>query len=203
MTHTHWAKPPSQEDKWFPLNTCCGCGCSSSGSVCRLSDLWLGICCCKDFYHQGHRPKKCINKTCCCLNNSDITQCTRLIYAISPALEERMICNHHRWNACLTRSEVGSDFPKYGLTSSPVCVDVCVCVFYFLCGWPQKQSRRHSEKHSRYGKHSQELNKGCEEKAFHTSVTLCDCETPRLTSSPASLLPLVIVNMLFLVDAAG
>lgn len=28
------AQPPSQEDKWFPLNTCCGRGCSSSGPEC-------------------------------------------------------------------------------------------------------------------------------------------------------------------------
>lgn len=32
---------------------------------------------------------------------------------------------------------------------------------------------------------------------------LCNCETLRLTSSPTSLLPLVIVNMLFLVGTAG
>lgn len=30
----HVARPlsPLQEDKWFPLDTCCGCGCSFSGS---------------------------------------------------------------------------------------------------------------------------------------------------------------------------
>lgn len=45
--------------------------------------------------------------------------------------------------------------------------------------------------------------KAGEEKAFHTSVTLCDCESLRLTSFQQAFCPLNIVNMLFLVDTAG
>ena len=39
-THIHTTMTNAQEDKWFPLNTCCGWGGSSSDSVC-MSSVWF------------------------------------------------------------------------------------------------------------------------------------------------------------------
>lgn len=64
MTHTHTpiVKPPSQEDKWFPLNTCCGCGSTSSGS--GASPLIYGpvFVVAKIPITKDTGGKKCINK---------------------------------------------------------------------------------------------------------------------------------------------
>lgn len=101
-----------------------------------VSDLWLGICCCKDFYHQGHRrerKKDASTKHVAVWIIVTLHNMRGLIHTISPrTLEKTKIGNHHRINMSALEECVSDEVWKLTVIFqnmvSPLSPCVCVCL---------------------------------------------------------------------------
>lgn len=99
-THAHSTNHPRRKTNGFLLTP-----------VVVVAVRWLCVCLIYDlvfvvakiFITKDTGANKCINRMCCCLNNSDITQRTKLVYAVYPGLSKKQqkkktSCNHHQIN---------------------------------------------------------------------------------------------------------